>query len=105
MDSTARDLIKAKAKLACRVVTTVYDSQFEDLIEASFADLVQVNACTSVSTATNYPATDPLIVNAICTYVRANFGSPSNYEQLQASYNEQKSQLKTATGYTDWGNE
>jgi hypothetical protein len=32
-----------------------------------------------------------------------NFGEPEDYDRLKASYDEQKAQLSTATGYTHWG--
>ena len=47
----------------------------------------------------NSTVTDPLIVRAICAYVRAHFGSPADYDRLKAAYDENKAQLQTATGY------
>ena len=46
---------------------------------------------------------EPLIIRAVTTYCRANFGQPEDYERMKAAYDEQKAQLRTATGYTDWG--
>ena len=40
---------------------------------------------------------------AIITYCKLHFGNPDNYEQLKASYDEQKAQLSMASGYTNWG--
>ena len=39
------------------------------------------------------------------TYCKAHFGSieGAEYDRLKAAYEEQKAQLQTATGYTDWG--
>ena len=31
------------------------------------------------------------------------FGSPQDYDRLKKSYDEQKAQMQTCTGYTDWG--
>ena len=42
---------------------------------------------------------DPLVVQAVKTYVRMSFGSPSDYDRLKRSYDEQKAQMQTATGY------
>ena len=42
---------------------------------------------------------DALLTRAIITYVRLRFGSPDDYDRLKASYDEQKAQLITATGY------
>ena len=47
----------------------------------------------------NITTTDPLLIQAIITYCRLNFGTPDDYEKLKASYDEQKAQLQTATGY------
>lgn len=46
-----------------------------------------------------------LIKRAIVTYCRLNFGTPENPDLLKASYDEQKAQLQSATGYTDWGDD
>ena len=48
---------------------------------------------------------DALTEKAVLTYVRMSFGAPQNYDQLKASYDEQKAQLMNATGYTNWGDE
>ena len=85
-----------KVKLALRITTAVFDSEIEDLIAAALADL-------GIAGVIALDETDPLIIRAVTTYCRANFGTPDEYERLKASYDEQKAQLQTATGYTDWG--
>ena len=80
--------IKAKVKLSLRITTDAFDSELEDLIRAGLADLGVV--------------TDPLIIRAVCTYVKMYFGEPDEYDRLKASYDEQKSQLSMASGYTDY---
>jgi hypothetical protein len=40
---------------------------------------------------------------AIITYCKLHFGNPDNYEQLKASYDEQKSQLSMSSDYTNYG--
>lgn len=85
-----------KVKLALRITTAVFDSEIEGLIAAALADL-------GIAGVIVLDETDPLIIRAVITYCRANFGAPDEYERLKASYDEQKSQLQTATGYTDWG--
>ena len=82
-------------KLALRVVTTAYDNEINEYIDAAKLDL----GIAGVETDDN----DSLINKAIMTYVRMSFGSPANYDKLKASYDEQKAQLMNATGYTDWG--
>lgn len=85
-----------KVKLALRITTAVFDSEIEGLIAAVLADL-------GIAGVIALDETDPLIIRAVITYCRANFGAPDEYERLKASYDEQKAQLQTATGYTDWG--
>lgn len=85
-----------KVKLALRIKSQAFDSEIEDLIAAALADL----GLAGVSQQTQ---TDPLIVRAVITYCRANFGEPDDYDRLKKSYDEQKAQLSMATGYTDWG--
>lgn len=85
-----------KVKLALRVTTTAFDSEINDLIDAALADL-------GLAGVTNQEQTDPLVIRAVTTYCRANFGQPEDYEHMKAAYDEQKAQLRTATGYTDWG--
>ena len=85
-----------KVKLALRITTAVFDSEIEDLIAAALADL-------GIAGVIALDETDPLIIRAVTTYCRANFGTPDEYGRLKTSYDEQKAQLQTATGYTDWG--
>lgn len=86
----------AKVKLALRIVTNDFDDEITDLITAGLADL-------GIAGVTNNDTTDALIIRAIITYCRTNFGSPDEYDRLKKSYDEQKAQLGMATKYTDWG--
>ena len=54
---------------------------------------------------TTLTETDPLIIRAVVTFCKLNFGVPADgeYDRLKKAYDEQKAQLQTATGYTDWG--
>lgn len=85
-----------KVKLALRITATAFDSEIEDLISAALADL-------GIAGVENAVETDPLIVRAVITYCKANFGESDEYDRLKAAYDEQKAQLQMATGYTDWG--
>lgn len=80
-------------KLAMRLVNTAYDDEISRLIEAACADLGVVGVSADSST------TDPLLMQAIITYVRLHFGTPSDYDKLRQSYDEQKGQLITCAGY------
>lgn len=85
-----------KVKLALRITTTAFDSEISDLIDAALADL-------GLAGVAEKSETDPLIIRAVTTYCRAYFGQPDDYERMKTAYDEQKAQLRSATGYTDWG--
>lgn len=80
-------------KLAMRIVTNAYDNEITRLISAACADLGIVGVTAESTT------TDPLLRQAIATYCRLNFGTPDDYDRLKRSYDEQKAQLQTASGY------
>ncbi len=84
-----------KAKLALRITTAAFDSEINDLISAALADL-------GIAGVTTLTETDPLIIRAVITYCKANFGQPDDYDRFKRAYEEQKAQLQMATGYTDW---
>lgn len=82
-----------KVKKALRIVADAYDDELTALIGAAFADLRLTGI--PVETLTD----DDLVNMAVITYVRAHFGSPADYDRLKASYDEQRAQLMSATGY------
>ncbi len=83
-------------KVTLRVTSTTFDSEITDLINAAKLDLGIAGV--------ELPSTLDSICNlAIKTYCKMHFGNPENFEQLKASYDEQKAQLSMATGYTNWG--
>lgn len=84
-----------KVKIACRVKTDAYDSQLTDLIESAKLDLGIAGVIVPAPL-------DALVERAICTYCEMSFGIPEDYELLKRSYDEQKSQLSNASGYTNW---
>lgn len=85
----------AKAKLARRIKTTEFDPQIADLLEAAMLDLGVAGV--------EVPETlDPLVTQAAITYFLMNFGEPDEYDRLKRSYDEQKAQLASCTGYTEW---
>ena len=89
---TAETMLAA-AKMALRITTNAFDSEIESLLNAALLDL---------GVAGVVPPADALVQQACITYVRANFGQPDDYDRLKKSYDEQKAQLATCTGYTDW---
>ena len=82
-------------KLALGITASAYDAEIQDLIDAALLDL----KIAGVNSALTY---DPLILQAVKTYVRAHFRSPADYERLKASYDEQKAQLMVARNYTNY---
>lgn len=85
----------AKVKLALRITTNAFDSELNDLIATAQLDLGVAGVIVPA-------ALDVLVSQAIITYVKLHFGQPDEYDRLKASYDEQKAQLVTCTGYTNW---
>ena len=83
-------------KMALRITTTAYDSELTYLIEAAKLDM-------GIAGVVLPEELDALVTRAIITYCKMSFGLPEDYDRLKRSYDEQKAQLSTATGYTDWG--
>lgn len=87
-----------KVKLALRVTVENYDADITGLIDAAQSDLGIAGV--------DLPETlDAICERAIITYCKLHFSALTDGEfaRLKASYDEQKAQLVTATGYTDWG--
>lgn len=84
-------------KIALRVTTTAYDSEITDLIESAKLDL-------GIAGVVLPDTLDSICNTAIKTYCKLNFGTPNpaNYDYLKKAYDEQKAQLSTASGYTDY---
>lgn len=80
-----------RIKLALRITTTAFDDEINGLISSALMDLGLVGI--------SIPEQDELIITAVTTYVKLHFGEPSDPDRLKASYDEQKAQLITATGY------
>jgi hypothetical protein len=83
------------AKLAARITTTAFDSQVSMLLDAAMLDMGVAGV--------EVPETmDAIVQQAAITYFLMHFGEPDQYDRLKKSYDEQKAQLSTCTGYTDW---
>jgi len=85
-----------QVKMALRIKTTAYDSELTYLIAAAKLDL-------GIAGVVLPSELDEIVTRAIITYCKLSFGIPEDYDRLKVSYDEQKAQLSTATGYTDWG--
>lgn len=83
----------ATVKQAMRISTDAYNDSITQLINAAIKDIGVVGVSFESTT------TDTLLIQAVITYCRLNFGTPSDYDRLKASYDEQKAQLISCTGY------
>lgn len=84
-----------KVKLALRISTSAFDDELNDLIEAAKLDM-------KIAGVSNLAESDTLIIRAIITYCKMNFGENDAYDKLKKSYDEQKAQLSMSSNYTDF---
>lgn len=96
---TPMEVMIKKVNLALRRSTNAFDEDTTDLINAALADL----GIAGITKHDISDVSDPLIRNAVITYVMMKQPQPDDYDRLKRSYDEQKAQLQTATGYTNWG--
>ena len=82
-------------KMALRVFTDAYDDELNMLIEAAQDDL-------RIAGVVNFDESEAACAKAVVTYCKLHFGMPNDADRLQKSYDEQKAQLATHTGNTDW---
>lgn len=87
-----------KVKLALRISTDAFNAELTSLIQAAMIDLGIAGVIKDVLK----EEPDAIVTQAVITYCKMNFGLPEDYDRLKRSYDEQKAQLVTATGYTDW---
>lgn len=94
-----------KVKAACRVTSTAFNDELTDLISAAFKDIGITDVKAELLTESE--TIEPLILRAVITYCKMNFGylSTDQYNKFKASYDEQKSQLLMSSEYTNWGDE
>lgn len=85
-----------KVKEAARITVDDFNGELTDKIMAAQMDL----GIAGVEVPYTF---DALVSQAVITYCLMNFGLVDEYDRLKRSYDEQKAQLMTATGYTDWG--
>lgn len=84
-----------KVKTALRIKTDAFNDELEMLIDAAQIDMEIAGVVLPAGL-------DAIAERAVITYCKMSFGLPEDYDRLKKSYDEQKAQLVTATGYTDW---
>lgn len=89
------DTMLAATKLALRIKTDAFDSEITALLTSAMLDL----GVAGVVIPDEFSA---LVQTACITYVQMHFGQTDDYDRLKKSYDEQKAQLATCTGFTDW---
>ena len=95
-------------KMALRVKTDAFDAEILLLIESAIRDMEIAGIIVTYTPTqaegglvTDYTVEDALLQRAIVTYCKANFGQPDEFDQLQASYRDQRAQLQYASGYRE----
>lgn len=84
----------SRVKMALRITTNAFDDEITGLINSALGDLGLVGISQA-----SLNSADELVTTAVITYVKLHFGEPSDPDRLKKSYDEQKAQLITATGY------
>ena len=102
-----------EAKKALWVTESEFDSQIAILLMAGAKDLeaagvvlpgtVELTIADNGTVTDNSTLKDPYVMQAILTYVQANFRNPPNADRLAASYDLQAKQLMHNSDYTDYG--
>lgn len=89
--------ILEKCKLNLRIAddNNAFDEEIQDLIDACMEDL-------NIADVVVVDQLDPLVIRAILTYVKMNFGMVDDYDRYKQSYDEQKAQMSMNSDYTDW---
>lgn len=94
---TNNDML-TRVKTSLRITTNAFDDELKDLIESARLDL-------GIGGVVIPYQMDALVRQAVVTYCKIHFGSPSSdyeFRNLKASYDEQKAQLQMSSGYTNW---
>lgn len=85
-----------------RLTSTIHDSELEDLINAARADLVLGGVLADKAE----DESDPLIMRAVATYVKAEFGLDNDdADKYRASYSTQRNALTLSDSYIASGQE
>ena len=91
------EALLTQVKIACRILSDSFDDELTDLINSAFYDLEISGVANTEGVPYVVETADNLVVTAVKTYVKLNFGdllSDNQWDRLKASYDEQKAQLK-----------
>ena len=90
------DSYLASVRKYMRLTTTAHDQELKDLINAARADLVLGGVIEAKATDED----DPLILRAVATYVKAEFGLDNeDADKYRSSYREQRNGLTLSDKY------
>ncbi len=90
-----KDELVAKAKIRIRKMSTdVLDEDVGQLVEVALADLKRIGVDSSYLGKNGRSINDPLIIEAVLLYCKANFGTPDNQEKLTAAYEMMCTKIK-----------
>ena len=96
-----------EAKKALWITESEFDSQIAILLMAGakvvLPGTVELTIADNDTVTDNSTLKDPYVMQAILTYVQANFRNPPNADRLAASYDLQAKQLMHNSDYTDYG--
>lgn len=88
-----KEQLIAKAKLRIRKTSNdTLDEDIGQLVEVALTDLKRIGVNSAYLDEADIK--DPLIIEAVLLYCKANFGSPDNQEQLLASYEMMCTKIK-----------
>lgn len=83
-------------RLYMRLTAQTFDSELTDLINAARADMVLGGVLEDRAS----DESDPLVLRAVATYVKAEFGLDNDdSEKYRAAYSELKTRLMLADAY------
>ena len=88
-----KEQLIAKAKIRIRKTSTdILDEDVGQLVEVALTDLKRIGVDSSYLVETDIK--DPIIVEAVLLYCKANFGTPEKQNELMESYNMMLTKIK-----------
>lgn len=92
---TKAELLSAAKLRVRKSAADALDADAERLIDTALADLERIGVKASWLTALN----DPLIIEAVLSYVKANYSVNDDYDTLIGIYNMVLTKIKGSTKY------